>query len=144
MPKSTIHRHSYTHEKKLTCLFVGTSSYLPRRVAVSIWVRWFCGHRNPVREYLHSTTGAEGKAVRPRTSRSHWSPQIENGGLTLFAPRPPPLLYDHRCVFSCVDQKQEQIRSDVCHLAGTKMHVYLILLSFSSLYMFAKLLTNSI
>lgn len=68
--------------------------------------------------------------LRPRTSRSHWSPQIENGGLTLFAPQPPPLLYDHCSVISCGDMRQKQIGSDMCHLSVTQMHIYLILLSF--------------
>lgn len=33
--------------------------YLPRRVTVSVWAKYLCGHWNPVCEYLHWVTEAE-------------------------------------------------------------------------------------
>lgn len=39
----------------------GTGRYLHRRVTVSVWVRYFGGHWNPLCEYLHWATGAEAR-----------------------------------------------------------------------------------
>lgn len=48
-------------KRRLYGLYFGTGHYLPRRVTVSTLVRWFGGHWNPVCEYLHWITGAEGR-----------------------------------------------------------------------------------
>lgn len=57
-------RQIYTHKKRkkqLSGLNAGTNFYLPRRVTVYLWIRCFGGHWNPVCEYVHWSTGAEGR-----------------------------------------------------------------------------------
>lgn len=136
-------RQIYSHKKRkkqLSGLNAGTIFYLPRRVTVYLWIRCFGGRWNPVCEYMHWSTGEEEEATDRQeplvTTAWKWWP-------VLFAPLPPPLLYDHHCV----DMKQKQTRCDVwteCHLAQIKRHVYFILWSFSNVCLFAKLLTNLI
>lgn len=104
----------------------GTGHYLPRRVTVSIWARYFDGHWNPVCEYVHWATGGEamlwGHGQAGATGH-HSLNMVPSCCLLLcrLLSYMATTVFAHAWIWN--SNKYDVMCGTECHLAGTKVFI---------------------